>query len=405
MKISLLRSCLCAALAWVSTGTGAQTPAPVTTVTWEQALDAALQRAQENAETRALLQNAVAERQAADTPWAAPPSLQLDHRAGRGGTNGSLRETEVGVSWPLWLPGQRQSRLDAADAGVQAAQRALDAARLRVAGELRQTALAVAAQEAESRQAVLQVRLVKALSDDVDRRVQAGDLARADAMAARAELLQAQVQQQEAAQRLQQARQRWSLLTGLPAVPSLAAQPASATPAGEHPELSLAAANVERARRRLEAAEKSRREPPEVGVRVRRDADATGSGNSAGVSLRIPFATAASNASQLAQARSELDLAFAEEQRVRDRLVIEAQSARLQVQAATGQLEAERARAGLLRQRAELIDKSFRAGDTALPELLRALAAAAQADAAVVRQQASLNQAQARLTQSLGLLP
>ena len=52
-----------------------------------------------------------------------------------------------------------------------------------------------------------------------------------------------------------------------------------------------------------------------------------------------------------------------------------------------------------------LIDKSFRAGETPLPDLLRALAAAAQADSAVARQTAALGLARARLQQTLGLLP
>ena len=52
-----------------------------------------------------------------------------------------------------------------------------------------------------------------------------------------------------------------------------------------------------------------------------------------------------------------------------------------------------------------MIDKSFRAGESALPDLLRALAAAAQADGAVARQTAALGLARARLQQTLGLLP
>jgi hypothetical protein len=52
-----------------------------------------------------------------------------------------------------------------------------------------------------------------------------------------------------------------------------------------------------------------------------------------------------------------------------------------------------------------LIDKSFRAGETALPEMLRALAAAASAESAYARQQIHHQLAIARLEQALGLLP
>lgn len=382
----------------------AQAGAAAPPVNWTQALDAAWQRAQARAENERNLLEAQAQQAAAQSPWAAAPAVQLQHRSGRSpGEAGSVRESEAALSWPIWLPGQRQSRLDAADAEIRAARAAVDAARLRLAGELRDSGGAVLAQEAELRQAELEVRLLQSLAEDVERRVHAGDLARSDAMGARAELLQAQVNQQSAAQRLQLARDRWQLLTGLAAVPP-PGSPGSAG-AGEHPEIVAAAARVERARRRLEAVEKTRREPPEVGVSVRRETDNTGSASSLGVSLRVPFGGERLNAPALAQARGDLDVALQDEQRTRERLALETSSARLQVQGATQQLASERSRAGLLRERAGLIERSFRAGESALPELLRALAAAAQADAAVVRQQAALAQAQARLSQSLGLLP
>jgi outer membrane protein, heavy metal efflux system len=388
----------------MAAGSAWSQPAAADTASWPQALEAAWQRSQERVETRTQVERAEAARTAAGAPWAAPPTLELDHRSGPSAGNGSVRESELGVTVPVWLPGQRQSRTQAADAEIQAAQRSAEAARLRLGAELQQVALAVAAQDAEVRQAELETRLMQTLSEDVERRVRAGDLARADAMAARAELLQAQANQQGATQRLQQARDRWQLLTGLRGIPPVPVHAPTAVP-GEHPEISAAAARVERARRQLQVAERSRRDPPEVGVRVRRDADNTGASNSVGVSLRIPLASASLSAPLLAQARGELELALNDERRIRDRLQLESQAARLQVDGATRQLEAERARAALLRERAQLIDRSFRAGESALPDLLRALAAAAQADAAVLRQQAALNQAQARLSQSLGILP
>jgi len=398
---SLVRGCLWAALALGSGAAFSQDPV----VTWGEALEAGWRRALERAEGARQLQRAEAERTAAESRWAAPPAVELSHRSGRSpGDGGSVRETEAGLAWPLWLPGQRQSRLGAAEAAIEAARLGLEAARLRLAGELRQGALAVAGQVAELRQAEVETRLLKALAEDVERRLRAGDLARADLMAAEAELLQAQASQQAAAQRLQAARDRWQLLTGLEALPPAGAD-AGAAGAATHPELAAAVARVESARRRLQAAETFRRDPPEVGVSVRRETDNSGSATSLGVSLRVPFGGDRLNAPALAQARGELEVALLEEQRTRERLALEARSAELQVRSAGQQLEAERSRAALLRQRAELIERSFRAGETALPELLRALGGAAQADAAVLRQQAALAQAQARLSQSLGVLP
>ena len=79
--------------------------------------------------------------------------------------------------------------------------------------------------------------------------------------------------------------------------------------------------------------------------------------------------------------------------------------AREAVRAAEVQREAGTTRARLLRERAELVGKSFDVGETPLPDLLRALAAAAEADAALARHTAALGLARARLQQALGLLP
>jgi outer membrane protein TolC len=93
------------------------------------------------------------------------------------------------------------------------------------------------------------------------------------------------------------------------------------------------------------------------------------------------------------------------EQRLRERLESGVATARDALHAAETQLAAETTRARLLGERAMLIDKSFRAGETPLPDLLRARSAAAHASGGVVRQRAALGLARARLQQALGLLP
>ena len=127
--------------------------------------------------------------------------------------------------------------------------------------------------------------------------------------------------------------------------------------------------------------------------------------SSIGIGLRLPLGTADRSQPLLATALSEMDVAQAYEDRLRVRLAAELAEARAAQQAAEQQAAAERARAALLRERAQLIDKSFRAGETPLPELLRALAAATQADAAAAGQHAALGLARARFHPALGLLP
>ena len=383
---------------------------PADTVTLRAALDAAWHRAVTAREIDGQRRRADADHAAAGSFWAAPPSLELSHRDDRLQRNAGARETEIGVVVPLWLPGQRAARAGTADAAVAQAQAATQVALLRLAGELRDAAWQVSALQAEAAEADGQTQVLKQLADDVERRVRAGDLARADALAAQAEQLAASALHSEVRQRLQAARARWALLTGLTAAPELPAATFSDSAldsAASHPELQLASQSTELARRRVELMRHSRRDPPELTVGVRQDAPsrAESSQGSIVVGLRMPFGTDDRNRPLEAAALAELDMAETHEQRLRERLDSDVAVARDALRTAEAQLEAETVRARLLRERASLIDKSFRAGETPLPDQLRALAAAGQADSAVARQTASLGLARARLQQALGLLP
>ena len=382
---------------------------PAGSITLRAAVDAAWQRAVAARESQGQRRRAEADRTAAGSFWAAPPSLELSHRNDRLQSNAGRRETEIGVAVPLWLPGQKAARAGTADAAATQALAAEQVARLRLAGELREAAWQLAALQAEAAQADMQIQALKQLADDVERRVVAGDLARADALAAQAELLAASALQSDVRQRLQAARARWTLLTGLAAAPdmSVEALEGAPAPAASHPELQLANQSTELARKRVELMRHSRRDAPELTVGVRQDVPgrAEASQGSLVVGLRLPFGTDDRNRPLEAAALSELDVAETHELRLRERLDSDIAAAREAKRSAKAQLDAETARARLLRERASLIDKSLRAGETPLPDLLRALAAAAQADSAAARQTAALGLARARLQQNLGILP
>lgn len=382
------------------------------TVSLAAAADAAWQRAVEASEAQGQRQRADAERVAAASLWAAPPALLFGYRDDRWQSNAGNREAEIALAWPLWLPGQREARGAAAESAVELARLAQQAARLRITGEVREAAWTLIALQAERAQAEAQVRALRDLADDVERRVRAGDLARADALVARADLLNAGAREAEARQRLLEAHGQWTVLTGLDVLPGATQTGGERTPAtgvdiAAHPELLLAAQATELARRRVEVARSSRRDPPEIALGLRQEVPARGelTQNSVAIGLRLPFGTDDRYQPLQAAALSELDVAQAREQRLRARLDANASAARAALRSADRQLADHQARAELLRERAQLIDKSFRAGESPLPELLRALDASAQADAALVRQQAALGLAGARIQQSLGLLP
>jgi outer membrane protein TolC len=397
--------CLGAAvpLAW------AQPPAPAddTRISLKAALEAAWQRSVQRQEAGAQQRGAEATRLAADAPWARPPALELGYRDGLRDAAGR-REAEVGLSWPIWLPGQRPARQATAEAQTQLAQEQARVLRLRLAGELREQAWGLRLLQADLQQARAQQQALQDLADDVERRVRAGDLARADAMAARAELLAATGLHGEAAQRLAEGRARWQLLTGQTQEPDPAepAAPDDAVLDATHPELALAGQRLAWSRSRLDLVQHSRREAPELSVGYRQEQGASGGAqDSVGVKLRLPLGTQDRNLPLEAVALGEFEVAEAGEQRLREQLGAALDNARLALRLAQTRLEAERERAALLQERAVLLRRAFAAGELALPELLRALGTASQAQAAWGRQEAALGLARARYQQALGWLP
>jgi outer membrane protein TolC len=378
--------------------------------TLRAALDAAWSRAVAAREAEGQRRRADADIIASSRLWASAPTLEVSHRDDRLQSNVGRREAEVGIAVPLWLPGQKAARSGSAEAAIAQAQSAVQVARLRLAGELREVAWLIAGLQAEVRQAELQAKTLRQLADDVDRRVRAGDLARADSLAAQAEFLAASAASADAGQRLRSAQARWTLLTGLTALPSL---PDTVVPdavpvdVATHPERVLASQSTELARKRLDLVRHSRRAAPELTVGVRQDMPGRGEASQGSfvVGLRLPIGTDDRNRPLEAAALADLDIARVNEQRLQERLESDIASAREAQRSAQAQFEAATTRAQLLRERAALIDKSFRAGETPLPDLLRALAVTAEADSAAARQAAALGLARARLQQALGLLP
>ena len=374
-------------------------------VTLGQAVEAAWRRAVASAEATGQVRRADADRRAASALWAAPPSLELSHRDDRWQTDRGARETEIGVAVPLWLPGQRAARQGAAEADRASASASIEAARHRLAGVVREAAWDVALQQTEVALAEAQAEAAGRLADDVERRIAAGDLARADGLAARSERLAAATALSQARQRLQAAILAWTALTGLTDI----ADPLTdrGSPADEHPALRAASLHVEGARKRLESVRASRSSPPELTASVRREVPGRGdpTTNSVGLGIRLPLGTPHRNEPLLAAAVTDVQVAEAQERQIHAQVEAELEAARAAEQAAAQQLVAEKDRASVLRERAELVERSFQAGETPLPETLRAVLAAQQAEASARRHEAALGLARARLLQAQGFTP
>ncbi len=377
-------------------------------LTLNQALEAAWLRSLEVSESRGRFARAQADLAVSQSWLAAAPAVSMGQREGRTGAPLGSRETELGMAFPLWRLGQRSAGEQAAQSQSGWVQVTEQVERLRLAGRLREAIGALNLAEVELQQVERQVQVLEQLTRDVERRLRAGDLAPSDALAARAEWLAAQAQASAARQALGVQKSQWHLLTGLaPMKLQTSVVPALAQLPENHPELVLASATLDLGQRRADLARVQRPDSPQLTLGMRQEYPGQGSSSQSSVvvALRVPVGGQVYQQPRIAAALGELDMAQTQAQRTRERLTAELELAQNQLDLSQVQLQAERERVQLLGERARLIDKSFRAGETALPEMLRAIAAAASAESGAARQHINHQTAIARLEQALGLLP
>lgn len=335
-----------------------------------------------------------------------PAAVSVGKLSDRLGRKHGKDEWEVELAVPMWLPGQRAARRGLAEDERQLAAAQLAAARLELAGQLREAWWQLPAARAVEDLAARRLDTARGLEADVARRHRAGDLAQVDANLARDERLAAEAALAEAALARGEAEQALLRLTGRtpPAAPGEEGEaPAPAT----HPRLQLGLAAREAARSRLRLAEASRREAPEVSLRLVRERGeaAEAYANSVGVRLRIPFASDARSRAADSGARAELEASDAELLLARELIerALAQDAARLDAARAAQVRAAERRR--LMADNLRLAERAFELGELDLTQLLRVRERAFEAELALRLAGNGVAAARSRLNQSLGAMP
>jgi cobalt-zinc-cadmium efflux system outer membrane protein len=405
---------LAAALAATAAGALAQAPAaaPPGDPDLKTLFDAAWARQPEARALHDRREAAQARRRAADAWTPEPPALDLAHTTERPLRRDGAREFELGIAVPLWLPGERQGTAALAEAEASAVDSRALAARLRLAATLREAWWGWQRAGVEVEIARGQLDSARRLAADVARRVEAGELARADrhqaeGAAAAAEATLAQAQAAAAA-----ARQPLQALAGLAAGEAPAGAAASepepaADDAPAHPAIAELQDRAAAAERAAALAATQSRANPELTLATTRERGAAGEryGQTLTLALRIPFGGGPRHEGRVASARAEAADAAAQLALDRTRLQAEREAAVARVEAARVQRAAAERRATLARETRAFFDKSFRLGETDLPTRLRIEAEAAEAERQAARSRIDLAAAVSAWRQALGLLP
>lgn len=349
-----------------------------------------------------------ASRTVAESLFSGTPRIGLAQRTDRWNDNLGKGESEIGISVPLWLPGQKAARLALADAEGDESRRSIAATRLAVAGELRAALWTLYLAQSEAAVARERLDATLKLEADVARRVKVGEIARSDLLLVKQEASSARAAAAEAKARVVRSTQRYLVLTGSDRLPDDPQEQVRAAATDElHPRLAAGQAIVERARAGMKLARESRRDAPSIGVQYRRERDAASAipRDSVNFVITIPFAGEVRNAPLIASANTALIQADAQYQRLLADVEAEAMEAEAQLEAARigAELAVDREQAAA--ERLALMRRAFELGETALVELLRAQTQATEARIDIGRSRARLSAAQANLNQARGITP
>ena len=382
--------------------------APAQAQTLREAVETAWQR-QPAAQAQIFRSAELAARAKAANAWVpSPPSIGLSERSDRFNRNAGAREVEAELSVPLWLPGQRQreSALAAAEQDLQ--RDALEGAKWKLAGEVREAFWQARSAEADRLAAVRRLTDATALTTDVERRLKAGDLARTDFNQAKGAEHTARAVVNEAEVRTARALLSFTTLTGLETLPAADEAPAAnAPPLTAHPALRQLDRIALAADARVRLATDIRRDNPELtlGYRHERSSKAEAYGGAIMVGIRIPLATDARNEPKIAAANADFIEARTAHALLRGQLQAEVLASQRELQQARAGLVLVEERQRLAAENDQLLGKAFSLGEIDLATRLRTAAERHAADADSARSRVEAGRAVSRLNQAFGVLP
>jgi cobalt-zinc-cadmium efflux system outer membrane protein len=320
-------------------------------------------------------------------------------------------------AFPLWLPGERERTRASIAADRDYVEAVIAATKLRVAGDVRDSFWAAQMANQEVEVATLRRDEAQRLSDDLQRRLRAGVVARVDAQAALAQLQLAEAALSTAQAAAFRSLRVFEQLTGLRQVPAYAGEPerrvsmdASAREAAlleAHPALTATQRAVEAARASLNLVAATNRDSPEIGVGMFRERSRAVNPfeNIVTLRLRIPFATESRNAPRVAAANVALMEAEAQADLERERLLAELASAEREAQSAAANVGLAQRRRDLAADNRRLVARAFELGEADFATRLRAQTEFFDAELAARRAATELQRARSRVAQAQGLMP
>lgn len=337
------------------------------------------------------------------------PAVNVRHQNDAIQSGRGEREWEAEIELPVWLPGQRNARETLAKSTQTSLAASHKGLMLQLAGVLRDAIWDLNMNKEAA--ALYDSRIIAAqkLEYDIERRYEAGELAKTDLMLAQGETLSAKTSQLKAFSELQHAKYRYISLTGLHEIPAHLNEDLSMLVElpEKHPLIFELSSQAEIATKKRELLTLESRENPQFMLSARsvRGGFDNQYNDSIGIKVRIPFSSGASRAPTLALAESNIAKTMAEKERLE--LVMKGifHEAEHNLGVTKKELDFVKTQNKLVQENLRLAHKAFTLGETDLVSLLRVQALAFEAEKAVASRKIQLQWDIARYNQAVGVLP
>lgn len=375
-----------------------------------QLVDITLEKYPDRLINEALAQEAEAWQTRGDSWLAGSTILALDYYDDHIAKDQGSRDASAQLEFTVWNWGQRSAAQDVAERAQQSAQKQSAAVKFEVSRLVREALWNMALADSRLQQARFTVDISSQLLDKVRRRVELGDLARADLLLAESEHLQNKALLTQAEAELMHSRKAYTSLTQTSRVPSDFREQLSPidTIRPDHPLLESINAFIARKQATIEWAKTTdtiNQPKVSIGAKNTRDMRGTQDMQSAGIGVQIPFGHSTYDAPEIAAAHLELNRVKAEREHLQRQLEKNLHEAEHMLQVTREELAIAKQLKQIAETHLKMTEISFTAGEINLLDLLKIQTRSLEAIRNAKEQEVKLQRNIALYNQAVGVEP
>lgn len=375
-----------------------------------QLIEQTLEKYPDRLINQALVQQAEAWQTRGDSWVAGSTALSLDYNTDKIANDQGAREASAKLEATVWNWGQRSAAQDVAEQSQIAAQKQSQSIKLEVAGLVREALWDMALAESRYQQAQYSLDISAKLLDKVKRRVELGDLARADLLLAETEHLQQRTLLTQAEAEMMHTRKSYATLTQTTHLPAIYQEQLSQREVIEtnHPFLEAINSLVARKQAAIEWAKTTDTiNQPKINIGGKTSRDQTGMTDvqSAGVGVVIPFGHSSYDAPEIANAYLELNQTLAQREHLLRQLEKGLHEAEHNLEVTRQELKIALELKQIAETHLKMTEISFSAGEINLLDLLKIQARSLEAFRNAKEQEVKLQRNIAFYNQAVGIYP